>query len=1043
MSNSPDYFSTIEECILFNKNRKNTNSRYKNFNQTHFTAGDDSQFFENIPLTSSEDKKILHYDNIYKDTIHTNIWNKYKNITFTSVKNTFRYMFFKFKKGIYVKIQDGKLQCFLPFSNVNFQNEWYKNINIHPKYNSVEDFISQICKMENRSFNPRKINTNKRLWYGNNGLVRYEYPILENDSGVPQMHDMLKTLCEQRQIPNCEFFINRRDFPILNKNSTEPYNHFFDNKNLPLLSHNYANYAPILSCCITKNNADIPIPTWEDWGRVSVLENKYFFKSSNINNVKSIKWENKKPIAVFRGASTGMGVTIETNPRLKIAYLNNQKKKDEKDGNYFLDAGITSWNLRPRKIHGEKYLKTIDIDNLNIQLSQKLSPEIQSTYKYIINIDGHVSAYRQSLEFSLGSVILMVNSDYYLWFKQYLKPYVHYIPIKKDLSDIYEKISWCKNNDHKCQQIVQNCLKFYDKFLSKNSILDYWQKTLIELREKTKTYKHNPIQPYTIQLKSQLFIESYFPKTTKNLHNINKCHFKRNYNTLQALQWVLRFIKNKTKNTLSQLNISKTIFNSINTEIKEGSIAGYPIIIKKSNNLKENIHESFIGIKTINSLLRYIPNFAYTLDVLYLENNICIITEKINGITFFDFLTKYYKNFKVVLFIIIQICLSLMVAQHRIGFMHWDLMPWNIMIKTLEKPKIFDYILANGEIYRIKTNIIPIIIDYGKSTCIYKSKLYSNINSFKFSNSHDIISLIINCIYIILSKNRVEKSELSLIFNLINYISNEKVYNTKELKIFLSMNKKYSILTNSFISNKKIINILNFMLSLQNFKNDIYKVKTTNSFLDKGNSQYKFYCILSNNTYTEIYNNFIGYLQSIIPTIRNIKKSNYNFYNYYVLQQIYNYTNNMTNKLNYFLIENSKIAEPEILQLICNIYTEIEYFSKSITFTKKERFLLDNFKNLIKIPMTFNITIDDYNNIKTMTNTTKTLYDNITLQYIHQPILDIYCINNSYSIDDSLKKSYEKILKHCHNIDEISFKMASRKTFYFISNHILNFKHNN
>ena len=35
----------------------------------------------------------------------------------------------------------------------------------------------------------------------------------------------------------------------------------------------------------------------------------------------------------------------------------------------------------------------------------------QSNYKYIIHIDGHVSAYRLGKELSLGSTILKVNKD--------------------------------------------------------------------------------------------------------------------------------------------------------------------------------------------------------------------------------------------------------------------------------------------------------------------------------------------------------------------------------------------------------------------------------------------------------------------------------------------------------------------------------------------------------------------------------------------------------------------------------------------------------
>ena len=36
----PNYYNSIEECLKGSHEREQTNPRYKNFNQTHFTAGD-------------------------------------------------------------------------------------------------------------------------------------------------------------------------------------------------------------------------------------------------------------------------------------------------------------------------------------------------------------------------------------------------------------------------------------------------------------------------------------------------------------------------------------------------------------------------------------------------------------------------------------------------------------------------------------------------------------------------------------------------------------------------------------------------------------------------------------------------------------------------------------------------------------------------------------------------------------------------------------------------------------------------------------------
>ena len=61
-----------------------------------------------------------------------------------SVIDTFRYLFNKFKKGIFVKIVDNKLKVFLPFSKYNFHNEWTDRIKVDPKYSKFSMSLSNI-----------------------------------------------------------------------------------------------------------------------------------------------------------------------------------------------------------------------------------------------------------------------------------------------------------------------------------------------------------------------------------------------------------------------------------------------------------------------------------------------------------------------------------------------------------------------------------------------------------------------------------------------------------------------------------------------------------------------------------------------------------------------------------------------------------------------------------------------------------------------------------------------------------------------------------
>ena len=748
-----NYCYDKDECIDYFKQKFNNNARYKFFNQSHFTAGDYDQF-DKRDRTNGDNigyiPKIV--GNMFNRLIKQKFYEKYQNINPKSIQNTFQYIFNKFKKGIFIKITNNKITTFLPFSNVNYINEWSTNIKLSSKWKSYQQLFKYICEKDGYTYNNNKINSHHEQWYANNFLVRYEYPIYENDSGIHQIHDMFLELCKHKKIPDIELFINKRDFPLLHKNGLESYNELFST-NQEIISHNYDKYCPILSMATTSNHADIAIPTWEDWSMVSNIEDNKFFKKpcKDYRYKFNHNWDSKKNIAVFRGSSTGKGIDINTNNRLKVANISHNIKPTHK-GHTIIDAGITSWNLRPRITNQQ--MDTINIDDINIPLSDFLNPEQQSNYKYIINIEGHSVAYRLSLELGMGSVILLSDCQYKLWFQTFLKPYIHYVPVKNDLSDLVTKIKWCIDNDDKCKKIAKNALDFYNKYLTKNSMLDYLESLLNKLKKHTGYYIHN----YQNILEYQL--------------------------NMQKKQLIL----NKTFN----YTLKKKLFESNSTTLSLIEINNHDYVLKERNNddkYDEFINSIFVSEKCMNELSF---NFSKIIDY----NNEKIIMENLDGVIFSKWLT-YDFNFTNYLSILLQISLSLIIAQEKYGFVHYDLYPWNIIIKKLDKRRLVSYKINNKEI-RFYTMVIPIIIDYGRSHIIYKKIHYGTVNLFKFSSIQDIISLLVSSINIIIIKYNLNNSEKSNILKLSNFISNTKYTNYTKfnsinyLKKFTSNAKKFN-----------------------------------------------------------------------------------------------------------------------------------------------------------------------------------------------------------------------------------------------------------
>ena len=57
-----------------------------------------------------------------------------------------------------------------------------------------------------------------------------------------------------------------------------------------------------------------------------------------------------------------------------------------------------------------------------------------------------------------------------------MKPWVHYIPLEEDLSDVREKIQWARDNDEKVQEIVKNASELVAKWVNPELMYCYYAK---------------------------------------------------------------------------------------------------------------------------------------------------------------------------------------------------------------------------------------------------------------------------------------------------------------------------------------------------------------------------------------------------------------------------------------------------------------------------------------------------------------------------------------------------------------------------------------
>ncbi len=488
------YYNSLGDCITNSKNNSKpyplTNYKFDNnrvrFDHLYYHAGDweDIERYGLLPLRITETKD-------YKGKKKSDISPIYKDYNLKSVYDTFKYIFFHLKKAIFVSIRDSKLNMFLPFSNANYINPFVERLYFDK---DDSDLLKKMKKSLRLKENIDKINEaaqkkvdeysksvglsldNKRhKWIVNNCNIRApKKGNVEGEHGTNVYKDLLEQMCENvKDIPDCEFFINVRDFPILRNDLREPYNHLYDiTPNYIPKKYQNKPFAPIFSASTTEEFADVLMPNVDDWSRVS---DKHYldwkegcYKTPEINS--NTPWDKKINKVIFRGSATGCGITIKTNIRLRAAALGKKYPN-------ILDLGIVDWNARPKKFKKQP-IRVIDEEKFNFKLKPRITDEEKFKYKYILYLDGHVAAFRMGGELASGSVLFVPESSYSLWFSKHLEPMKHYIPIKDDLSDLVEKTNWCIKNDSVCKEIADNALQFYKTHLTKEKILEYFADSL-------------------------------------------------------------------------------------------------------------------------------------------------------------------------------------------------------------------------------------------------------------------------------------------------------------------------------------------------------------------------------------------------------------------------------------------------------------------------------------------------------------------------------------------------------------------------------------
>lgn len=249
------------------------------------------------------------------------------------------------------------------------------------------------------------------------------------------VHNALTDLAACCSLPNIEFLLVVTDGVIDTLDCPGPLFAFSKNKE--------------------KNNNIITIPDPD------VLENHITLRDQVLDGNKEYSWNKKIKKAFWRGGAThqnfGFIDLYKDCSRFKLIM-------ESRKNPHILDALFT-------RVHSS---------NKNVQkaltkfLGKHIPIKEHLKYAYQVQIDGYTAAWaRMYWELFCNSVMLKQESDNIQWYYAPLQPYVHYIPLKNDVSDIEEKVIWARNNDNQVQAIIKNANNFAQENLGYENILYY------------------------------------------------------------------------------------------------------------------------------------------------------------------------------------------------------------------------------------------------------------------------------------------------------------------------------------------------------------------------------------------------------------------------------------------------------------------------------------------------------------------------------------------------------------------------------------------
>ncbi|EJK73234.1 hypothetical protein THAOC_05152 [Thalassiosira oceanica] len=178
---------------------------------------------------------------------------------------------------------------------------------------------------------------------------------------------------------------------------------------------------------------------------------------------KVLKWENKRDALIWRGSVTGIRsdkTLVKNHPDggSRISVVTRYFAKRPLADVAFRDDDISNRTLRQYNVGKWQYNLGQLVRNTDTTMEDQLK------YKYILMLEGNDVASGLKWQLLSNSVVFMARPTCVSFaMEDVLVPFVHYVPLKEDYSDLEEMIIWARKNDAKCKWISEQATRYMER----------------------------------------------------------------------------------------------------------------------------------------------------------------------------------------------------------------------------------------------------------------------------------------------------------------------------------------------------------------------------------------------------------------------------------------------------------------------------------------------------------------------------------------------------------------------------------------------------